>query len=191
VPSYTVMFAFFLVNVMARSFIAERELGTLNRLRMTPVSPTGLLAGKTLPFLIISVIQGICLFALGRYVFGMPWGHSPWLLLPVIVCTSLAATSLGLLIATLVRTDSQVSAYGNFIVIGMAGISGCFMPRDWLPETMQRFSLALPHAWSLIAFEQILSPAVPNIAVVAQCCAALVGFASLFFVAGCCQIRKI
>lgn len=191
VPAYAVMFAFFLVNIMARSFITERELGTLQRLRMSPVSPAGLLTGKTLPFLIISVIQGVCLFVLGRYLFGMPWGHSPWLLLPVIVCTSMAATSLGLLIAAFVRTDSEVSAYGNFIVIAMAGISGCFMPRDWLPESMQTISLSLPHSWSLIAFDHILAPTMPSIVVVAQCCTALVGFASLFFIVGCWRIAKI
>jgi hypothetical protein len=38
IPSYTVMFVFFLVTVMARSFINEREIGTLRRLRIAPIS---------------------------------------------------------------------------------------------------------------------------------------------------------
>src|SRR5436190_11111874 len=53
VPSYTVMFVFFIVNFMARSFINENDLGTLNRLRIAPITRTGLLLGKTTPFLII------------------------------------------------------------------------------------------------------------------------------------------
>ena len=49
VPSYTVMFAFFMINIMARSFLAGRERGTLNRLRAAPISATALMIGKTIP----------------------------------------------------------------------------------------------------------------------------------------------
>ena len=189
VPSYTVMFAFFLVNIMARSFIAERELGTLRRLRTAPISPLQLMIGKTVPFLMISLLQSAALFIAGRLLFGMSWGQQPWLLIPVIVSTSAAATSLGLLIAASVRTDSQVSAYANFLVITMAGISGCFMPRDWLPDLMQQISLGTPHAWSLIAYEQILSVSAPNQAAIMQSCAALMVFAAAFFVIGLSRYR--
>jgi ABC-2 type transport system permease protein len=183
VPSYTVMFVFFLVNIMGRSFIAERELGTLRRLRMAPARPVSILLGKTLPFLVISLAQTAVLFLCGRLLFGMAWGEHPWLLIPIIFCTSLAATALGLCFATLVRTDSQLSAYGNLIVLTMAGISGCFMPRDWLPETMQTISLATPHAWSLMAYHNALGDSVSG-GYVMQCCGVLVLFAVVFFAIG-------
>ena len=189
VPGYTVMFAFFLVNIMARSFITERELGTLSRLRIAPISAVDVLVGKTLPFLIISLTQTVVLFLFGRLLFGMSWGTQPLLLLPVVFCTSLAATGLGLLIATLVKTDSQVSAYANFLVITLAGISGCFMPRDWLPVTMQNISLATPHSWALIAYGQALTNDSPNLAVIAQSCAMLCAFSGVFFLAGCWKFR--
>ena len=184
IPSYTVMFVFFLVNVMARSFIHERDLGTLRRLVIAPIGPTSLLAGKTVPFLIISLAQTALLFLCGKLLFGMSWGPMPWLLLPVIFCTSMAATALGLLVATVVRTEAQVSAVANLVVITMAGISGCFMPRKWLPEAMQQVSLATPHAWALIAYKELLAEKVPNTEQVWICCAWLTGFALLYFVIG-------
>lgn len=190
VPGYTVMFAFFLVNVMARSFIAERELGTLARLRIAPISAVDLLLGKTIPFLAISLTQTMVLFLFGRLLFGMSWGTQPWLLLPVVLCTSLAATGLGLLIATLVKTDSQVSAYANFLVITLAGISGCFMPRDWLPVTMQNVSLATPHAWALIAYDQALTHDAPSMPIIAQACGILCAFSAVFFLVGCWKFRR-
>jgi ABC-2 type transport system permease protein len=189
VPGYTVMFAFFLVNIMARSFITERELGTLSRLRIAPISAVDVLLGKTLPFLVISLAQTVVLFLFGRLLFGMSWGSQPWLLLPIVFCTSLAATGLGLLIATLVKTDSQVSAYANFLVITLAGISGCFMPRDWLPVTMQNVSLATPHSWALIAYGQALTNDSPNLGVIARSCGMLCAFAGVFFLAGCWKFR--
>ncbi|MHC4799877.1 MAG: ABC transporter permease [Planctomycetota bacterium] len=91
VPAYTVLFAFFLINLMARSFLIERAQGTLRRLRAAPIGTGQLLIGKTMPFFIVSVIQGLLLFAFGRLLFGMSWGQVPWMLLPVIFCTSVAA----------------------------------------------------------------------------------------------------
>ncbi|MCH7987560.1 MAG: ABC transporter permease [Planctomycetes bacterium] len=191
VPGFTVMFVFFLVNIMARSFIHERQLGTLNRLRIAPLSPSSLLIGKTAPFFIISLIQTAVLFLAGRFVWGMTWGTQPWLLLPVIVTTSLSATALGLLVATLVRTDSQVSAYANVVVITMAGVSGCFVPRDWLPETMQLLSRATPHAWALIGYHEILTKEAPSLGVVTQSCGMLLGFSLLFFLLGCLRFSRV
>jgi ABC-2 type transport system permease protein len=189
VPAYTVMFAFFLVNIMARSFIAERELGTLKRLHMAPISEFQIVIGKTLPFLMISLVQCGALFLFGRLLFGMSWGTQPWLLLPVMITTSLSATGLGLLVATIVRTDSQVSAYANFLVITLAGISGCFMPREWLPQGMQTFSLATPHAWALLAYDHVLNDATPSLLEVAKTCAALAGFAAVFLGLGVWRFR--
>lgn len=191
VPSYTVMFVFFLVNIMARSFISEREMGTLRRLRIAPITSGALLLGKTVPFLVISLVQSVLLFLFGRLLFGMSWGSYPWLLIPIIVCTSMAATAMGLLVATLVRTDQQVSAYANFIVITMAGVSGCFMPRDWLPQIMQTLSLATPHAWALMAYHATLSSDAVNFGTVYQSCGMLVGFAALFFVLGWSRFRTM
>lgn len=163
VPGYTVMFAFFLINIMARSFLAEQQAGTLLRLRIAPIHRWQVLIGKTVPFLIISIVQGVLLFAFGKLLFGMSWGPQPWLLLLVISCTSLAATGLGLVTAVCVRSDAQVSAYANLLVITLAAVSGCFMPRAWLPETMRQISLATPHAWSLIAYDQLLNTSEPDV----------------------------
>ncbi|RJP31590.1 MAG: ABC transporter permease [Phycisphaerales bacterium] len=185
VPGYAVMFAFFLINIMARSFIAEREAGTLPRLRLARLAPWQVLAGKTAPFLIVSVVQGVLLFGFGRLLFGMSWGGRPWVLLPVIVCTSLAATGLGLLTALSARTDAQVSAYGNLLVIALAGISGCFMPREWLPEALRTLSLATPHAWALIAYDQLLVSEHPDLGRVGVNCVVLAAFAAVFALVAC------
>lgn len=191
VPAYTVMFSFFLINIMANSFITERNLGTLRRLQSAPIRPIELLLGKTLPFFFVSLVQSALLFLSGKVLFGMSWGTYPLLLLPVIISTSISATALGLTLATFVRTQSQVAAYANFLVITLAGISGCYMPRDWLPELMQNVSLATPHAWALIAYQQLLTQDHPNVLVVWQCCAALIGFGSLYFAIGSLRFRNI
>ena len=190
VPGYTVLFVFFLVNIMGRSFIQERELGTLQRIRIAPVSLVSVVAGKTLPFLVLSVAQTILLLTAGVFLFGMDPGTRPWLLLPLIICTSLAATTLGLAFAALVRTDAQVSAWGNLVVLATAGISGCFVPRHLMPELSQQISLITPHAWSLIAYREILVADHPGVFPVLSACGVLLCFSSAFCITALAGFRR-
>lgn len=191
VPSYTVMFVFFIVNFMARSLVSERDTGTLVRLLIAPLTRSGLMIGKTIPFILISLTQTVLLFLAGKVLFHMSWGVYPWMLLPVMLCTSLSATSLGLMVATIVKNDSQVSAYGNFLVLTLAGISGCLMPRSWQPELMQQVGLWTPHAWALIAYDHLLNRDVPNLHTVARCCGVLLSFAAAFYSIGWWRFRKL
>ncbi len=191
VPSYTVMFVFFIVQLMARSLIGERDTGTLNRLLMVPVTRTGLMLGKAIPFLMISLVQTVILFVAGKFLFQMSWGEYPWMLAPVIFATSLAATALGLVVATIARNDSQVTAYGNFLVLILAGVSGCLMPRAWEPELMQQAGLVTPHAWALIAYDHLLSRENPNLHVVWNSCAMLMAFALSFFAVAWWRFRTL
>lgn len=189
VPGFTVMFVFFLINIMARSFIAERDQGTLRRLRLAPVSSASILIGKTLPYYLISVVQTALLFLCGRIMFGMSWGPEPAVLIPVILCTSLAATSLGLLLATLVHTEQQVSSYGTALVLVLGGVSGCLFPRVWLPAAMKKISFATPHAWSLEAFDAVLSRSTVDYSVVVHGCFMLLMFTGAFFLCGWWRFR--
>jgi len=191
VPGWTVMFVFFLVNIMARSFIHERDLGTLRRLRIAPVAPTGVMLGKTVPFFIISIVQTMLLFLAGRLLFGMSWGVEPWLLIPIILSTSMAATTLGLLVATLVKTEAQVSAYANFVVIVMAGISGCFLPREWLPDLMKTISLATPHAWALMSYREALTTEQPLYGDIFESCGLMIAFSAIYFAIGAWRFRQV
>jgi ABC-type Na+ efflux pump permease subunit len=177
VPSYTVMFAFFLVLTVGWLFVAERRQGTLKRLRAAPLSRSQLLAGKLLPCFALSVAQGCLLLVGGKLVFGMSWGNHPGWLALVVVTTSMAAMGMALLIAGLARTEAQVSVYGTLLVLVLAGISGCLMgDRELMPEAMQEISLFTPHAWALTAYRQLLTVPNPDIPAVLHACAVLAGF---------------
>ncbi len=176
VPSYTVMFAFFLVLTVGWLFVAERRQGTMVRLRAAPITRGQLLLGKLIPCLLLSVFQGIFLLIAGRLIFGMSWGPQPLWLLAVVACTSLAAMGLAMLIAGVARTETQVAVYGSLLVLVLAAISGSLMPRDLMPENMRRVSYITPHAWALDAYSQLLLNPAPEIAIVMQACLVLIGF---------------
>jgi ABC-type Na+ efflux pump permease subunit len=191
VPSYTVMFAYFLVLTVGWLFVAERRQGTLKRLRAAPLSRTEILLGKLLPCFALSIAQGLFLLLAGKLIFDMSWGdHPAWLLL-VVFTTSLSAMGLALLVASVARSEAQVAIYGTLLVLVLAGISGCLMgDRELMPENMQQFSLITPQAWALIAYKQLLAnPGATNLTIVAQSCAALAGFGFVFLFLAWCFLR--
>jgi ABC-2 type transport system permease protein len=180
VPSYTVMFAFFLVLSVGWLFVAERKHGTLARLRAAPLTRGQILLGKLLPCVAVSLIQGFFLLLAGRIIFGMTWGSRPELLLPVVLSTSIAAVGLAVLVASIARTETQVAIYGTLIVLVLGGVSGSLMPRDLMPEKMKIASLATPHAWALDAYAQLLASPTPNVAFIATACGVLIAFGAAF-----------
>ncbi len=181
VPSYLVMFAFFLVLTVGWLFVAERRQGTMKRLCAAPITKAQVLLGKLLPCLLMSLLQGYFILGMGRLLFDMSWGTQPLWLVPLVACTSLAAMGLAMLVAALARTETQVAIYGTLLVLVLAGLSGCLMgDRALMPETMQQVSRATPHAWALDAYRQLLTNPTPDLSLVAQSCGVLAAFGAGF-----------
>jgi ABC-type Na+ efflux pump permease subunit len=190
VPSYTVMFAFFLVMNVGWIFVAERRQGTLKRLRAAPLTRGQILLGKLIPCFLLSLGQGIFLLIAGRLLFGMRWGPESWslgqqvmCLLPVVFCTSLAAMGLAMLVAALARTEIQVALYGAVPVLILALIGGCVLPREMMPEQAQHFTFLTPQGWALDAYRELLDADptyTPNLTIVGRACAVLSGFGLAF-----------
>jgi hypothetical protein len=168
VPSSLVMFAFFLVLTVGWLFAGERRQGTLKRLRAAPLSRSQILLGKLLTCYLLSVVQAGFLLVAGKLVFGMSWGPDPGWLVPVVLCTSLAAMGLALLVAALARTEMQVAIYGTGLVLLLALVGGALTgDRSLWPPYVQQLTRFTPHAWALDAYRQLLTSPTPDLASVA------------------------
>lgn len=198
VPSYVVMFSFFLVLNVGWIFVAERRQGTLKRLRAAPISRAHVLLGKLLPCYLVSVLQGVFLLGAGWVLFGMPfgpdhwpfWRQAAWLLL-VVCSTSFAAMGLAMLVAALARSEMQVALFGAVPVLVLALIGGCVLPPEMMPEQTQQLSYVTPQGWALSAYRELLIPpetakqaaVEPNLTRVVTACGVLAGCGAAFLVA--------
>jgi ABC-2 type transport system permease protein len=190
VPAYTVMFSFFLVMTVGWVFVSERRQGTLKRLKAAPITRGQVLLGKLVPCYLISLGQGVFLLIAGRLLFGMRWGPEQWplivqagWLLLVVVCTSLAAMGLALLVAALAKTEVQVALYGAVPVLVLALIGGCVLPREMMPAETQKLSLITPQGWALDAYRELLGASSkydPNLGIVLGACGVLTAFGAGF-----------
>jgi ABC-type Na+ efflux pump permease subunit len=183
VPMFVVMFVFFLVLIVGWVFVAERRQGTLRRLQAAPLMRGHILMGKMVPCFALSVGQTLFLLIASRWLFGIRWGPADWSLaeqtawlLPVVLCTSLAAMGLALLIAAVARSELQVAIYGGLLVLVLAVVGGCVLPREVMPEQTQFFALLTPQGWALDAYRELLAGSEgyqPNGAIVLRACGVL------------------
>ncbi len=108
-------------------------------------------------------------------------------LLSVAVVT--CATALGLLLASLGRTEKQIGSIGPPVLLVMGMLGGSMFPRIAMPVFMQKAGLAIPHAWALDGYYALLVRPETTVLDVLPQIGALLGFAALFAVIGLSRFR--
>jgi ABC-2 type transport system permease protein len=163
VPAWLVFGMFFVVTSIAGLFVEERHCGALNRLFSFGVSPLALLSAKIVPFMLINGVQAVLMLAVGIYFMPLLGGDALSLqgvdylaLLTMLFSISLAATSLALLVATLVRSQAQASAIGPMMNVFMAALGGIMVPTFVMPPVMQNISQFSPMNWALEGLLDVL-----------------------------------
>jgi ABC-2 type transport system permease protein len=156
VPAWLVFGMFFVVASLANLFLQERQCGALARLASLGVPTSMMIWSKALPYLAINGLQAALMLAVGVWLMpllggdalslaGIHWGA----LLLVLLAVSMAAISMALALASLVRTHAQASAVGPTVNILMAAIGGVMVPKFVMPEFMQRLAEFSPMNWGL------------------------------------------
>jgi ABC-2 type transport system permease protein len=161
VPAWTLFAMFFIVIPLSINMVKEKNQGTFIRLRTNPVSSAVVIAGKTLTYLLICMIQFYMMIAVGVFVFphmGLPALNvdSNLVMLSVVALfCGLAATGYGILVGTIAKTQEQSAPFGATSVIILAAIGGVWVPVFAMPKFMQVVAQCSPMNWGLDAFYDV------------------------------------
>jgi ABC-2 type transport system permease protein len=117
----------------ALSIVRERERGTLEQLQVSPLSPWGLMLGKLVPYLCISMTMAAGLFAVLRWVFSIPIQGSLATLFLATFLYIFALLNLGLLISSKAENTMQAFQMAMTILLPTVFFSGFIFPRETMP----------------------------------------------------------
>jgi ABC-2 type transport system permease protein len=187
VPGYTVLGVFFIVGTMASSILTEKREGTFRRLLVAPLPKPILLAGKILPYYLVNLIQIAIMFGVAHLLFGMAFGD-PAALAVISMALAAAATGLGIMIAALGKTDTQIGGLTSLLTLTMSALGGCLMPTFIMPGFLQTLSRFIPHAWAMQGFQDVLVRGY-GLAEILPEASILLGFAAVFFLIGVWRFR--
>ncbi len=175
VPAWTLFAIFFIVVPLSINIVKEKSLGTHIRLLTSPMCYSVQIIGKTITYLIISLLQFTMILCVAKLVFpliDLPGFKTDGILFSIYGLTifaSLAAIGLGLLIGTIAKTQEQSAPFGATLVVILAAIGGVWIPVFAMSDFMQHFAKISPMNWaldgyySLILRNQSFLQIVPNI----------------------------
>lgn len=146
-----------LVTMMLTSMavVREKEVGTIEQLLVSPITPAEFILGKTLPFAIIGYVDVLLVAFLGVLWFGVPIRGSVPLLVAATTFYLMTTLGIGLLISTVSRTQQQAMMAVFFVYFPCVLLSGFMFPIENMPLPVQALTYANPLRYFLVVLRGI------------------------------------
>jgi ABC-2 type transport system permease protein len=185
---FTLMFMLFMGIGTAGGFLEDREEGTLARLLMTPTSKPLLISGKVVGVYATVLFEALVMVGFGAFVFGVPWGDDPLGVILLLASFGLAATGLGVMVSTLVRTRGQMSAVMAAGATALSMLGGCYWPLDIVSPTMRVVADFTPTGWAMQGLTDVVVRA-QGTSVALLPTLVMTGMAALFLAVGISRLK--
>lgn len=130
--------------VTALSVARERELGTFEQLLVTPLRPVEILIGKTVPALIIGLLEATLIVVAAQLWFAVPVTGSLVLLYGSLALFLLSIIGVGLFISSLVSTQQQAIVGAFLFLVPAVILSGFATPLENMPGWLQAVTWVNP-----------------------------------------------
>lgn len=139
------------------SIVREKERGTIEQINVSPLSSLEFILGKTIPYIVISLINATIVLLAGYILFGIVIKGSILLLLLGTIAFLFAALGLGIFISTI--ADSQQVAFQAANVTSLLPsliLSGFIFPIESMPVPIQVLTNITPAKFYIVILRAIL-----------------------------------
>ncbi|AYG01367.1 ABC transporter permease [Lactococcus allomyrinae] len=138
--SFFVFFFVFLISGI--SLVNERTSGTLTRMLVSPVKRSEIVAGYTVAYGFLAVVQTLLVLVWAKYVLQMKVvGHFGWVIL-INLLIAMIALMIGLLLSAVSKTEFQfiqfvpIAIVPQFLFSGIINVDTMSQPLQWLAHLM-------------------------------------------------------
>jgi ABC-2 type transport system permease protein len=141
-----VAFLIMLTSLLLTSIavIREKEAGTMEQLIVTPLKSYEFIIGKTIPYIIISLVQLSFIIVVAIYWFEIPLAGSIILLFFSSCIFLLSTLGIGLLISSVSVTQQQAMMVTFFLLMPFFMLSGFVFPIANMPTVIQWLTFLNP-----------------------------------------------
>ncbi|OPZ86558.1 MAG: Inner membrane transport permease YbhR [bacterium ADurb.Bin429] len=145
VPGVLCMVLFLITMLMTSlAIVREKEIGTLEQLVVTPLSAGELMLGKTLPFLLIGLIEFVLTLLTAIFIFRVDVAGSIPLLFVLSALFLLTTLGLGIFISTVSKTQHEATLTGFLFFMPFILLSGFIFPVENMPVGIQWATYLIP-----------------------------------------------
>jgi ABC-2 type transport system permease protein len=170
----------------ALSIVREKEVGTMEQIRMAPIDTFSFIVGKTIPYFMIALASAALTIGASMLLFGLPMRGNWGALFVAMSLFLVGALATGLLISTV--ADSQQLAFQIALLISFLPtimLSGFIFPIGSMPPALQVVTYVVPARYFLVALRGIvlkgatLEHLLPQLAALTVYAAAMLTLASV------------
>jgi ABC-2 type transport system permease protein len=136
--------SFITIQMTAMAIVREKEIGTLEQLIVTPITSMELIVGKTVPFLLIGIVDMLLVLVASVGWFGVHVAGSTPLLIVLAVLFMLSNLGIGIFISTVSNTLQEASVTSIFINLPSFLLSGFIFPVANMPLSMRWATYLIP-----------------------------------------------
>ncbi len=137
------------------AIVREKEIGTMEQLIVSPITPIELILGKMLPFVIIACVQVTMITLVGVLWFKIPIRGSIPLLFGCPLIYLLTSLGCGLLISTVSSTQQEAMMSVFLFFFPATLLSGFAYPIANMPKVIQYITYINPLRYYLIILRDI------------------------------------
>lgn len=130
--------------------VREKEIGTMEQIMVTPITPAEFILGKTAPFALIGFADVLLVTAIGVFWFDVPIRGHLGLLLFATALYLMTSLGIGLLISTISQTQQQAMMSGFFFFFPAVLLSGFMFPIANMPVAIQWLTFLNPLRYFLV-----------------------------------------
>jgi ABC-2 type transport system permease protein len=135
----------------AMAVVRESEIGTMEQLLVTPLTPGQLIVGKLIPYGLVGLIEVFTVLPVVLFWFRVPLRGSFLTLLLLTLPFMLCTLGLGLFISTLAQTQQQAMMLTAFIfMLPQIMLSGFAFPIQNMPAVFQVITYLVPLRYYLV-----------------------------------------
>lgn len=124
----------------AMAIVRERENGTLEQLVVSPIRAGELILGKTLPVLVVALIDLVLISAVAILWFDVPFRGSAFVLFAGAFIFILTGLATGLLLSSISRTQQEAFMAMFLVFLPVLILSGLLLPVENMPLFFQRIT---------------------------------------------------
>ena len=146
-----------LITLMLTSMavVREKEIGTIEQILVSPITPAEFILGKTIPFALIGYADVFLVAGIGVFWFDVPIRGSVLLLLGATTLYLMTTLGIGLLISTVSGTQQQAMMTVFFVYLPAVLLSGFMFPIANMPPAVRLLTYANPLRYFLVVVREI------------------------------------
>ncbi|MFJ6215273.1 ABC transporter permease [Streptomyces sp. NPDC092296] len=142
----------------ALTLVSWRRKRILRRLRLAPVSAGAIVASRVGVSMLTSLLQTTIFVVVATLpYFGLKLTGNWWLVIPLVICGTIAFMSIGLLVGAVAKTEEAANGMAQIIVLPMSFLSGSFFSLDDAPKWLRTISDVMPLRYLVSSVQSVLT----------------------------------